>query len=184
MSEAMTLLERLRALDDETMCFDAAATYAVIREAADLIERLVPSVSEMREAAAHEIKKIMHISVEGAKFAAEKGHAPTWWPLRLTEILADCVEAIRALPVPASPWRSMETAPKGGTPVLVAVCARGTWLVGEARFIEDDPHGGGWWWANEGPDDYHAKSIDAANGPPSHWMPLPPPPAPPLKEEK
>lgn len=66
-------------------------------------------------------------------------------------------------------WQPIETAPKDGTAILIAVGH----LVGEARFVEDEGSELGWWWANEGPGDYHADKIELRQGQPTHWMPLP-----------
>ena len=80
-------------------------------------------------------------------------------------------------------WQDIETAPKDGRPVLVALrdFADG-WIVGEAYFNADDsgadPGGQKWWWANQGCSDYYATSIDEGNHPPTHWQPLPAPPEP------
>ncbi len=38
---------RLRALDDSTMCFDEKATYALIAEAADLIEAQAAEIARL-----------------------------------------------------------------------------------------------------------------------------------------
>jgi hypothetical protein len=68
-------------------------------------------------------------------------------------------------------WQLIETAPKDGMPVLVV------WdgIVGEAHYCGDeDTRDPGWWWANTSPGDYHAERLSPD---PTHWMPLPPPPA-------
>lgn len=70
-------------------------------------------------------------------------------------------------------WRPIESAPKDSTPVIVWWDGR---IVGEARFVKNDPdEPGAWWWANEGPGDYHAEKLSPE---PTHWMPMPLPPAP------
>lgn len=68
-------------------------------------------------------------------------------------------------------WQTIETAPKGRTPVIVFWDGR---IVGEARYIpEEDTDDFGWWWANETPGDAFAKKLCPE---PTHWMPLPEPP--------
>lgn len=42
------IVEELRALDDETMCFDGPATYALIKRAADRIEKLDAEVTRLQ----------------------------------------------------------------------------------------------------------------------------------------
>ena len=73
----------------------------------------------------------------------------------------------------AQAWRTMDSAPRDGTDVLIR-CPMNT--VHEARWIDwsharfDSRHREtGWWWAG----------YDGAVGPvyPTHWQPLPTPPA-------
>lgn len=68
-----------------------------------------------------------------------------------------------------SEWQKIETAPKDGTHVIVAVMG----VVGEARFyVEDGPEHEGWYWADQ-------HWTDAVGGEPffpRHWQPLPEPP--------
>lgn len=74
-------------------------------------------------------------------------------------------------------WQPIETAPKDGTSVLIAVGATGEdKCVGEASVDTDS---GRWWWANSH-GEYWAEEIDIRWGWPTHWMPLPEPPT---KEE-
>lgn len=81
-------------------------------------------------------------------------------------------------------WQPIETAPKDGTPVLLAVRNGDRRLVGEAWFnpfteTSDGPDGA-WWWANESSGEYHADAI-YMRWTITHWMPLPAPPAEPQK---
>lgn len=67
----------------------------------------------------------------------------------------------------ASEWRSIETAPKDGTRVLL-------WIVSESPYHEDHAMPGvGHWteWNGGGWVRWH-------RGTPTHWMPLPEPPKP------
>jgi hypothetical protein len=88
---------------------------------------------------------------------------------------ADRIEALEA----ARQWRPIESAPRDGTPVLVAVHDGDRRLVGEAYFNmfeerADDPTGS-WWWANETPGEYTDEAIHM-RWTITHWMPLPSPP--------
>jgi len=79
-------------------------------------------------------------------------------------------------------WREIESAPKDGTPVIIAVTGRET-IVGEARWWEvgDDSD---WFWVGHGPGDYYGAPLSEVNfGSPTHWMPLPLPPSPETGEE-
>lgn len=72
-------------------------------------------------------------------------------------------------------WRSMDSAPRDGTSVLVwsePFTEGGNRSVGEAYFRDDE-----WWWACTGPDDYHCDPISETNGAVGGWQPLPPPPS-------
>ena len=63
-------------------------------------------------------------------------------------------------------WLPIETAPTDGTDVILWVAP---WKTGaEGRYIEDE----GWYLANVHPTDAHGEQIY-----PTHWMPLPSPPA-------
>jgi len=64
-----------------------------------------------------------------------------------------------------SEWQPIETAPKYGDVIVT----NGT-AVGEARYYADED---GWWWAGSSPTDF----CDHKVWNPSHWMPLPSPPA-------
>lgn len=78
-----------------------------------------------------------------------------------------------------SKWQPIETAPKDKTGVIIAcpsMRVRGEWVVGEAYFSPDE-YGDGWWWANTSPGDYHSSPIIETNNPPTHWQPMPAPPA-------
>ncbi|WP_182421994.1 DUF551 domain-containing protein [Aureimonas sp. ME7] len=77
----------------------------------------------------------------------------------------------------ADGWRPIETAPRDGTNVIVAVPTkdRDDFIVGEAYCNEER---GGWWWANLSDGDYYASPIiEMHYHLPSHWRPLPAPPA-------
>jgi hypothetical protein len=68
-------------------------------------------------------------------------------------------------------WRPIDTAPKDGQHVIVAVTGDdppGYGYVAEAYFDEDADR---WYSANTHSTDYHDGSLY-----PSHWMPLPTPP--------
>jgi hypothetical protein len=67
-------------------------------------------------------------------------------------------------------WKTIETAPRDRTAVLVYW---NSMVVGEARYDPDEGHEG-WWWANLDWSDNHAERMSPE---PTHWMPLPPPPA-------
>lgn len=73
-------------------------------------------------------------------------------------------------------WRPIEaftepTAPSSGSGVIIAG-ADGT--VGEAYFRNYGDEDDGWWWVNTSWGDY--PEPDRPNNP-THWMPLPEPPA-------
>jgi hypothetical protein len=76
----------------------------------------------------------------------------------------------------AQEWQPIETfaeptALSSGEGVLVA-CADGT--VGEAYYRNFDDEDAGWWWANTSWGDYPESGRPIL---PTHWMPLPEPPA-------
>lgn len=73
-------------------------------------------------------------------------------------------------------WLPIESAPRDGTPVIVAAKNRAQTIVGEARFDPEDGDGN-WWWAGENWGDAHAESMAARGWHPTHWQPLPPPPS-------
>jgi hypothetical protein len=76
-------------------------------------------------------------------------------------------------------WQPIETAPRDGTSVILAVTGgKNGPVVGEARWWEEwEEHGGDWYWAGNTPGDYHGGPISEINfGTPSHWMPMPEPP--------
>lgn len=78
-------------------------------------------------------------------------------------------------------WQPISTAPKDGTPVIVAVPTKDLdgFHVGEAYYDPENYEGGDWWWAGTGYGDYHGGPISDINfHQPSHWMPLPAPPKP------
>ena len=63
-----------------------------------------------------------------------------------------------------SPWRSMESAPKDGTDIMLAAPGRvtcGEWIVPNTPEWDDDPFWGSW-----------GGNFSEEN-PPTHWMPLP-----------
>jgi hypothetical protein len=64
-------------------------------------------------------------------------------------------------------WQPIETAPMTRAPKLLGRCGNAV-MVG--RWYEDAVPPG-WYSDNSGPDEFTAKS-----NPPTHWMPLPPPP--------
>lgn len=65
-----------------------------------------------------------------------------------------------------SEWQPIETAPKDGTPILVACPYSSGVAVENVRWI-DRPRARGWRFHNYGP---------ALGVQPTHWMPLPEPP--------
>jgi len=66
-------------------------------------------------------------------------------------------------------WQSMDSAPKDGRRVLVAIGE----LVGEAWYDDQDgDYHAGWYWANENWTDAHVSNPIYPNA----WQPLPPPP--------
>lgn len=71
---------------------------------------------------------------------------------------------------PQSNWQSIDSAPKDGTHVLVALDE----IVGEAQYyIEDGREHEGWYWN----DQHWTDAVGGEPFQPTHWMPLPPPPA-------
>lgn len=79
-------------------------------------------------------------------------------------------------------WQPIETAPKDRSPIIIAVPTkdRDAFIVGEAYFDPDarDSSEGDWWWAGSGYGDYHGGPISQLNHwLPTHWQPLPTPPA-------
>jgi hypothetical protein len=89
--------------------------------------------------------------------------------------LGQKVAALKARAEAQEPWQLIDSAPKDGTRVLIGFVERGQRkrprpsYVGEAEYRRWDA-GGAWWWPNT----YDEGSIDP---PPTHWMPLPTPPA-------
>lgn len=82
-----------------------------------------------------------------------------------------------------SGWQDIASAPKDGTPVLIAVPTkeRDDHIVGEAYF---DAENDGWWWAGTAWGDYYGSPIIEVNHHlPTHWMPLPPSPANPAETQ-
>lgn len=78
---------------------------------------------------------------------------------------------------PIGSWEGQSTGQ--GHPVLLCVSDGGAHppVVGEAWF-DPDAYRGTWWWANLSQGDYHASPIiEMQHGVPTHWMPLPGPPA-------
>lgn len=78
-------------------------------------------------------------------------------------------------------WQEIKTAPKDGTPIILAVPLRmeGQYGVGEGRWIDASAANEvGWWWAGESPGDYTGEPIHSYHGWATHWMPMPPPPSP------
>lgn len=69
-----------------------------------------------------------------------------------------------------SEWKTIETAPKDGTHVLISTDVGS---VGEAFLEEDDKR---WYWAGHHWTDAADGSIDSV----THWQPLPEPPAQPI----
>lgn len=76
-------------------------------------------------------------------------------------------EAAPASPLPGGGWQDISTAPKDGTHVLLSE-GHNVW---EGRAVESYGRWG-WWERNAHPTNY-CGSEDY----PTHWMPLPPPPA-------
>lgn len=77
-------------------------------------------------------------------------------------------------------WQPIETAPMDRTAVLIAVPDkdRTGFIVGEAYFDPENYEGGDWWWAGTGWGDYPGGPVSEVNHhPPTHWRPLPAPPA-------
>jgi hypothetical protein len=78
-----------------------------------------------------------------------------------------------------SDWQPIETAPKDGTAIILAVPTehRDGFIVGEGYFAPENLEGGDWWWAGVYHSDYYGGPISEMNHwPPSHWQPLPEPP--------
>jgi len=76
-------------------------------------------------------------------------------------------------------WRDISSAPRDGTPILVAVTDPvHPSVVGEAWW-QGEGGEADWWWANTSPGDYYADPIrDRQHGQVTHWQPLPLPPLP------
>lgn len=72
-------------------------------------------------------------------------------------------------------WQPIESAPKDGTNVLIAEDQNG--IHGEAYYDDEESR---WYWANTGRGDY----PDPREPFPTHWQPLPPPPAASDREER
>ncbi len=72
-----------------------------------------------------------------------------------------------------SKWQPIDTAPKDGTSVILAVTGGPNGpAIGEARWHE--AYGGDWWWAGNSPGDYWGGPISEIQlGMPTHWWPLP-----------
>lgn len=73
------------------------------------------------------------------------------------------------LALPSVGWRTIDSAPKDGTSVLIAEESRGS--SGEAYYDGDNYR---WYWANTASGDY----PDPHEPYPTHWKPLDPPPQP------
>lgn len=73
-----------------------------------------------------------------------------------------------------NPWLDIETAPKDGTPIILAVWSYSPpeYIVGEGCWRDR-----GWWWANQSESDYYADPIEEMTGRVKYWQPLPPPPS-------
>ena len=85
-------------------------------------------------------------------------------------------------------WQPIETAPRDGTPIQVKIPGHGSdnvvaWF--DDLMDSDGQSCGGWHWMedNEPPDCWTdgicwaSNADDVASVQPTHWMPLPPPPA-------
>ena len=83
----LTIVERLRALDDETMCFDGPATYALIAEAADTIEALTAEVERQEKLV--RVYRDAQLRAE-QKLCRAEGNAQGW------KLRAERLEAILA----------------------------------------------------------------------------------------
>ena len=70
-------------------------------------------------------------------------------------------------------WRHIDTAPRDGTPVLIAAHDGGRRVVGEAQF---DAEYGAWWWAGESWGDVGARSLPEHGWIAYRWVHLPAPP--------
>jgi hypothetical protein len=156
----MTLSDsRLREILDAAEAIDAAAKH--LRETLQSGKKLTPWDATLKAT-----KKKWIALAEGALGAAFGGD--------ITALVTE-VMAMRG----ANQWQPIETAPKGKTPVLLAVPDkdRTGFIVGEAYFDPENYEGGDWWWAGTGWGDYHAGPISEVNHhPPTYWRPLPAPP--------
>jgi hypothetical protein len=73
-------------------------------------------------------------------------------------------------------WQDIETAPRDGTPVIIAVPTKDQddFHVGEAYFDPEHYDNGDWWWAGTSYGEYHAGPVSEINWhAPTHWQPLP-----------
>jgi hypothetical protein len=91
------------------------------------------------------------------------------------DMRAALVAAMRAA------WRPIESAPKDGTTVFVHVPGESRYPTAaqfSSREYFEEQYGApeymdeGWYWAFGYPSDFHEDTIE-----PTHWQPLPPPPA-------
>lgn len=73
-------------------------------------------------------------------------------------------------------WRTMDTAPKDGKPVIIAVPTqhKHDFIVGEAYFDPNHYEGGDWWWAGTGHQIHGTDPISECNfHTPEFWTPMP-----------
>ena len=93
-----------------------------------------------------------------------------------------CVFADMGLERPGSDgWLPIETAPKDGTPIIIAVPTKDKdgFIVGEAYFDPKNYEGGDWWWAGTShPEHFDSPISEINHTAPTHWPPLPAPPGP------
>lgn len=96
----------------------------------------------------------------------EGHHSGVWFRHRLLEA-ADRLTALSSGNEVAKVvgWQPIETAPKDGTPIIAV---RDEWV--RAREVA-------WYWDARSPDEPAAFRPKYSGGQPSHWMPLPAPPA-------
>ena len=69
-----------------------------------------------------------------------------------------------------SGWQPIETAPKGEDEEILVYCQHGYYVV---TWIVEDRHSSGWWYVH---DNKHGPYALRGDGP-THWQPLPLPPA-------
>ncbi|WP_077961686.1 hypothetical protein [Ensifer adhaerens] len=87
---------------------------------------------------------------------------------------------LAAAPSAPDGWQPIDTAPRDTTSIIIAVPTKDYdgHIVGEAYFDPEHYEDGDWWWANTDHGDYHGGPISEINfHGPSHWQPLPAPPA-------